>query len=423
LTCSLSQPIFIASSEVTFIENEDGFFVEAFLISNKLNQNGWMVTAEANKLDGEDFVGKPDIVFYKDGKRDHTTGDTYEKSLEVQEPYRKGTMQKVSGTDTGIKLTTISKITDPDTQEKIRKHEIKFVSPAVFPKSLEDIEIIRTGPDTHIHVLHRYRALHRAFVDEPAYGEIEATVGPTCEGDGHECLLKLQQVSAGIGDQDVEPLREKKIISVKKCSVTGNTIIELENNSLNQQKYNAVKLEDKEKITLLETKLAKLEKDFTAAKANIESDEDKKKAEAAKKAAEEDEKKKLEAKKSAEEKDEEKKKETAKKAAEEDEKKMTARIASEISEKLPLVEKYIAAQTHVASLDQKAQNELRTKMLSASLEDVKAKWEAIAPFAAAMPIKKSNESEIGYYPQQFIASSNLDEMTTEQLLKEAGIEN
>jgi len=382
-----------------------------------------MVTAEANKLDGHEFVGKPDIVFWKDGKRDHTTGPTYEKSLEVQEPYRKGTMQKVMGTDTGIKLTTISKITDPETQDKIRKKEIKFVSPAVFPRSLEDVEIIRTSENSHIHILHRYRALHRAFVDEPAYGP-DATIGPTCEGDGHECLLKLQQLKAGIGDDDVEPIRQRKIISVKKCSITGNTIIELENNSLNQQKDNVIKLEDKEKIATLETKLASVEKEFKEfkAKANIESDEDKKKAAA--KAAEE-EKKKLEAKKSAEEKDEELKKETAKKAAIEAEAAMTARIAAEISEKLPLIDKFVAAKTMVASLDEKAQSTLRETMMKASLESVKKDWDAIKEFAAALPSKRSNESEIGYFPQSdsFTASSNLDSMTSEELLKEAGLQN
>ena len=135
--CKLQQPIFCAASKISFKETKEGFFVEGFLISEKLNANNWMVPREANQKDGQDFVGKPDIVFINDdGKRDHTTGDTLEESLKVQEPFRKGTMQKVMGTDVGKKLTTISKIEDPDTIAKIKSGEIKFVSPAIFPKSL-----------------------------------------------------------------------------------------------------------------------------------------------------------------------------------------------------------------------------------------------------------------------------------------------
>ena len=250
-SCKLNSPVFLASSEIKFKETEDGFFLESFLISNKMNQNGWMVTAEANRLDGQDFVGKPDIVFFKDGKRDHTTADTYEESLKVQEPFRKGTMQKVMGDDTGIELTTVSKIEDEETIAKIKSKEIQFVSPAVFPRSLEDVEIIQTGPDSHIHVLHRYRALHRAFVDEPAYGKTDAQIGDTCEGNGKECFLKLQQkqAAAGIGDQEVEPLRERKIINVKKCPTTGNTIVEFENTSdIQQNKNNISKMADSDKL-------------------------------------------------------------------------------------------------------------------------------------------------------------------------------
>ena len=184
-------------------------------------------------------------------------------------------------------------------------------------------------------------------------------------------------------------------------------------------------------------KIEKSIQTLTAKVANIESEEDKKKAEAAKKATEEEEKKKAEeakkAKKGNEDITEEKKKELeAKKAQEEDEKKekeMSAKIAAEVAEKLPLIEKFVAAKTQVSGLDETAQQKLRTEMLSASLDEVKKQWSTVEPFVAAIPMnQKQNDnaqSNIGYFPQpnQFVASSsNLDEMSTEELMKEAGID-
>ena len=98
MSCDLSKPVFLAAQEITsFKETPDGFFLESFLISDKLNLNDWQVTAEANQKDGESFIGKPDIIFINNGKRDHTTGPTLEESLKIQEPFRKGTILKVMG--------------------------------------------------------------------------------------------------------------------------------------------------------------------------------------------------------------------------------------------------------------------------------------------------------------------------------------
>ena len=146
MQCKLMQPVFVAASEITFKETDEGFLVEGFLISNKLNQNGWMVTREANQKDGHEWKGQPDIVFIKGGRLDHTTGSTFKKSIEAQEPFRKGTMQKVLGLESGTRLSVISKIDDPITIEKIKRKEYQWTSPAVFPRSLADVEIVPTGP-------------------------------------------------------------------------------------------------------------------------------------------------------------------------------------------------------------------------------------------------------------------------------------
>jgi len=463
-SCNLQQPIFIAATEFTFKDTKDGFLTEAFLISDRLNANNWMVTAEANRLDGQDFVGKPDIVFLNDkGERDHTTGDTLQKSLDAQEPFRKGTMLTVKGTDTGRKLTTVSKITDKDTQRRIKSREIRFVSPAIFPRSLEDVEVVQTGPNTHIHIVHRYHALHRAYVDEPAYNTIEATIGATCEGNVKDCLVKLQQKQAGIGDDEIGPLRTIPIV-VKKCSETGNLIIEMEASELTEEvskclsqklkpgedptdqdlaicfseareklkKTKAVtaalqskKLQilakqttgkmgnedvTKDRLKELESQLHDMEDDIKKAlKGQTETEEEKDKAKKAQEKEDEDKqsKAKAKAKRSQEEEMTEDEKKDAKaaqekekeKEAQEKEEELTSKIASVLAEKIPLVETYVAAKVAQKGLDQKAAKELREKMLKASVQEIQEKLDDIGSYVAIQKSQNQNQSEIGYYPQ------------------------
>lgn len=469
-TCNLQKPIFIAATKFTFKETKEGFFTEAFLINDRLNANNWMVTAEANRLDGQDFVGKPDIVFLNDkGQRDHTTGETLEKSLDAQEPFRKGTMMSVKGTDTGRKLTTVSKVEDKDTQRKIKSHDIQYVSPAIFPRSLEDVEVVQTSPTTHIHIVHRYHALHRAYVDEPAYGTSEATVGLTCEGNSKECLIKLQQVQAGIGDDEIGPLRKIPLI-ISKCSETGNLIVEYKSSELTDEvsKCLSEKLkpgedptdqdlaicfsESREKLKKSKAKVVTLssknvqivakqttgkmgneeetekrlenlksqiekveEKVKEALKGQTETDEEKKESKKAQEKEEEEKqaKARAKAKHSQEEEMTEDEKKDAKIAQEKEEEKeaqekedeMTSKIASVLSAKIPLVETYVAAKVAQKGLDQKAASELREKMLKASVEEIQEKLDDIGNYVAVTQ-KSANESQIGYFPQgQFSAST------------------
>lgn len=465
------QPIFMAASEIVFTETDEGFFVEGFLISDKINQNGWMVTQEANQKDGHEWKGRPDIFFIKDGRLDHTTGDSFETSMEAQEPFRKGTMQKILGLDVGRRLTSISKIEDPDIIRRIKNKEIKWTSPAVFPRSLEDVEIVPIGPNSHIHILHRYRPLHRAFVDDPAYGRGETQLGLTCEGNSKECLVKLEQLKAGIGDDEIGPLRTIPL-KVSKCSETGNLIIEMEASELSEEvskclsekggnptdqdiaicfdearkklakKANSSQIHKSystnqmgnEEITRKEMdeikgQLKDISEDVKKAlKAQTETEEEKKEA---KKAQDEKDEKEKQAKKSkhgqdkpedektAQEKEDEEK---ARKAQEEeDEKKMTARIASELSVKIPLVEKYVAAKTAQKTLDEKASTELREKMLKASVDEIKEKLDDIESFVGVT--EQSSESKIGYMGStEYSGNTELENKSTEELLKEAEID-
>jgi len=464
MSCKI-KPIHFAASKFTVIdefEGEKGFFLKGFLINNKMNANGWMVTNQANINNGEDFIGKPDIEFLKDGKRDHTVGDTLEESLKLQEPFRKGTIIKVIDVDgKGTKLEAVSKITDPKTIKNIKVGDVLYYSPAIFPRSMADVEIISTGDNSHMHIIHGYHALHRALVDDPAFGKGDAKITQTCVGSPEECSVKLAQLKAGIGDDEVNPLREIKLIDVKKCSKTGALTFELESSEFGNKVEEILSTinEPTEKdlvdtfskarkyleannshIGIQNTKIKNLateeEREQKIAKLTAQVDELMKDKSEAKKAAEEKEKEAKKGNEDTEKKDgndEEKKdakkgkkgneEETKKNLTAEEEKKkekeMSARIASDVAKKLPLVEKFVAAKTLVASLDEKAQTELREKMLKASLDDVKRDWENIEPFAASLQFEKEQtKPQSKYNYGGHVASNNLDDKSTEDLLAE-----
>jgi len=225
--CKL-QTLYFAATEFEVLdefEGEKGFFIKSFLINSKLNLNDWEVTEKANRLDGPEFKGMPGIEFFNKGRRDHTVGSTYAEALKLQSPHAKGIIRKVIGTETGEKLTQVSRIFDEEMIAKIKKARKEgkkmFVSPAIFPRSIDDVQIIERPEGGHIHRVHRYLPLHYAFVDEPAYGG-DAAITDVCEGA--DCLIKLAKKAAttdGIGQDDIDPLRTIPIIRVSKCSKTG----------------------------------------------------------------------------------------------------------------------------------------------------------------------------------------------------------
>lgn len=225
--CKL-QPLYFATIKFEVLdefEGEQGTFIKSFLISDKLNLNDWEVTKQANQLDGPEFKGMPGIEFFNKGRRDHTVGESYEDALRLQSPHSKAIIRRVLGISTGIKLEQISRVFDENMIKKLKQMQKSgkdlFVSPAIFPRSIDDVEIIEKPGGGHIHRVHRYLPLHYAFVDEPAFGP-EAKISEICEGK--DCLVKLEKArlaTDGIGQDDINPLREIPIVRVSRCTKTG----------------------------------------------------------------------------------------------------------------------------------------------------------------------------------------------------------
>ena len=66
-----------------------GTYIKSFLISDKINLNDLQATHEANISNLDTFLGRPGIHYInEEGKRDHTSATSFEKSLQIQELYR-----------------------------------------------------------------------------------------------------------------------------------------------------------------------------------------------------------------------------------------------------------------------------------------------------------------------------------------------
>ena len=456
--CKL-QALYFATTEFEVLdefEGEQGTFIKSFLINNKLNLNDWEVTEEANRLDGPDFKGMPGIEFFNKGRRDHTVGNSYTQALHLQMPHAKAIIRKVLGTETGEKLTQISRVFDKEIIKKIRNHEIKFVSPAIFPRSIDDVEVIQRPEGGHIHRVHRYLPLHYAFVDEPAYGTDDAKITDIC--DGPDCLIKLEKASAniptdGIGQDEINPLRKIPIIRISKCSKTGKINVTVAgddelsklvseclskklgegeeptdqelaicfseareklnaiNSDIEQIKSKHKKLAGNEDITTEEKK--KLEARLTA----LEDDKDDREEETAKKAKA----KRAKAKRAAENEDNHEedmletavdddeeeetpaarkkaKKAKAKRAVDDEEKmekekEQTAKIATLTKiVNMPIIDKYLAARKMIGDDDEKLEL-TKTAMLKASVEDNQSRLDEIQPFLAQISFNTEAEQK------------------------------
>lgn len=209
---------FKASEDIevlTEYEGQTGLFFKTFAINDKRNKNGWKALWEGIKKNIHTFRERPGIEFMKctaDGcDLDHTEAQTKELSLEVQEPFRKSTIIATpidEMTHTGY---FVHKTEDAEFYDKIKKKEIKFVSPSIWPQA-GGYEIIGEMENGQPMIdVWEWEGLHDAFVNKPAFGD-EAKITATCEGD--KCPIKLlsaKEKTAQLVADEVQNCVSKKI--------------------------------------------------------------------------------------------------------------------------------------------------------------------------------------------------------------------
>lgn len=184
----------IVASKITRLTEYDGrqgHFISTFLINDDINFNGWMATDDANKRREGEWVGKPGVLFWKDGRRDHPEYNSEQEALDGQEDYRVATILKLNYLPNTSTYEQISEIHDDSVWQDILDEEIKYVSPSAWPrKAVSGI--------TNPLIVTDYGPLHYAFVDDPAFGFKIATINGTCDGTTKQCMSKLGPLVASI---------------------------------------------------------------------------------------------------------------------------------------------------------------------------------------------------------------------------------
>jgi len=200
-------------------EGRSGKFIKGFLLNTKRNKNGWKVSWESILKYASDFINHPGIYMIRGGETDHTDGGTYKENMANQEEFRVVNIVSVSTDEETQTLNYVGEIIDEEFLDLWDAGKINMTSPAVWPIEMEQVGTMENGrPMLDVSV---WRALHVAYIDEPAYGDDAFTLA-TCDGDGEACKIRLSAKNDPCGlcaENDLAPLMEVPIIRRKLKSV------------------------------------------------------------------------------------------------------------------------------------------------------------------------------------------------------------
>lgn len=373
-----------------------GTYIKSFLISDVINLNKWQATHEANIANLDTFLGRPGIHYInpENNKRDHTGATTFEKSLQIQELYRAASIIAVGSDIPTKKNWQVSKMVDDDVASKIKSGEIKFISPSIWPEE-GAVEIINQTDGDVVDVVHNYKGLHYAFVDEPAFG-VEAEIKSFCDGTTKACEIELQKFDASINE--VGPITDKKIISPKtKKSVKKNKNSSKPPSNTSHKKIST----SKNQMATEEELQKKLDESEKALKAT-EEELNKLKDKEAKRATEEEEKEKL-----------------AKKAAE-DEKKEKEEMEAKVArlEKVPVIDQIVSTQLSAGIITEDKVSEVREQMFTASIDELNRNLTTSKSYEAKLKSLSANINVPYMGSDGGAFDASLNDIDDEQLLME-----
>lgn len=193
-------------------EGREGKFIKGFLMNDQRNANGWRVTWESIVKYASDFVNHPGIWYQTSEGPDHTGGGSYRENMSNQENYRVVNIVSVMVDEETRTLNYVGEILDEEFAKLWESGKINMTSPAVWPEDMKVVGKMENGRDKlDVYI---WRALHVAYIDEPAYGDNAYTIS-TCDGDGIACKVRLaaKEVSGGlIANDNLAPLQEIPLI-------------------------------------------------------------------------------------------------------------------------------------------------------------------------------------------------------------------
>ena len=166
-------------------------YLRTFLINDERNNNGWRVSWGSIKKHAKSFIGRPGIEFKKCTKQgcmlDHTEGKSFQDSLHKQKKYKVSTIRKIEYDEPTHTAYAIHEIHDQKFADKVKKGEIQYLSPSIWP----DKESMQIGVDDDMKLnidTTSWRGIHDAFVDAPAYGPM-AKIDKICADKS--CMQQL----------------------------------------------------------------------------------------------------------------------------------------------------------------------------------------------------------------------------------------
>ena len=219
---------------LTAAATQGKLYVRTFLIDDTRNSMGWRVSWDSIKKHINTFKGKPGIEFTRcsknrDGAKvchlDHTQGENYNDATHKQEKYRGSTITDIQLDHKTHTAYAIHRVDDPELAKKIVAGQIKYLSPSVWPDNEGTSRQVKFEKDSAgewagqwIIDTTKWRGLHEAWVDQPAYGD-KARVTDQCMGTtAGECMRQFNTVHAALTAR-IQRIRQQLTAAAKDPNI------------------------------------------------------------------------------------------------------------------------------------------------------------------------------------------------------------
>lgn len=242
------------SNLLTNWDGREGKFVRTFGMNSERNKNEWRATWDSIKKYIHTALQFPGIeyeVCKADGcDLDHVEADTFEENVAKQRPYERTKIIDFILDEKNESVDLIHEVINDEFWEKLKKREIKYVSPLIWPL-INGVEVLGHGRDNlPIIDTTAWKFVHHAFLkNNPAYGTDIATVKTMC--DGADCDVKLLKgklvaETTTANQENISHLQEVPLLYKHKGQLILLSASECVQNKIKEKKDSGIKIDDQE---------------------------------------------------------------------------------------------------------------------------------------------------------------------------------
>jgi hypothetical protein len=241
------------SSVLTNWKGREGKFVRTFGMNSKRNRNEWRATWDSIKKYIHTALQLPGIeyeVCRAEGCHlDHVDADTFAESIAKQRPFERTSIIDYVLDEEHESVDLVHEVKDDAFWERLKKREIRYVSPLIWPLA-DGVRTLGTGRiDLPIIDVDAWKFVHHAFLDsKPAYGESVATVKTMC--DGKNCDVKMlaakQADTATANSENIQHLQEVPLLYRHKGQLTLLSASPCVQKAIKKKKDRGITIDDRE---------------------------------------------------------------------------------------------------------------------------------------------------------------------------------